>query len=232
MTQLIRPGFFGGIVAADNRRVEFDYKNESLIQLNTPIDYLFIGDSITHFWELKAYFNSPSQLLINRGIGGDTTEFLEKRWKADCLQLKPKVAIVMIGVNDMKVLEPDGWNGIEGKSVQEVKEKILDHYLKIIEMCKQVNQQLVICSILPTKMTFIQSWRERNQCILEVNEALKILCQTYGLIYVDYHQAMVAEDGCSIKDGLTFEGLHPISTGYSIMSSVLKETLAKHGMSI
>ena len=39
-------------------------------------------------------------MVINRGIGGDTTEYLEKRWEADCLQLKPKVAIVMIGVND------------------------------------------------------------------------------------------------------------------------------------
>lgn len=232
MTQLIRPGFFGGIVAADSRRVEFDYKNESLIQLKASIDYLFIGDSITHFWELKAYFNSPSKMVINRGIGGDTTEYLEKRWEADCLQLKPKVAIVMIGVNDMQVLEPDTWNGVKGKTVQEVKERILTNYLKIIEKCKQANQPLVICSILPTKMTFIQSWRERNQCILEVNEALKILCQTHRLIYVDYHQAMVAEDGCSIKDGLTFEGLHPILTGYLIMSSVLKETLAKHGMSI
>lgn len=232
MKQLIRPGFFGCNIAADSRRVEFDYQNESLLQCKTSIDYLFIGDSITHFWELKAYFNSPSQILINRGIGGDTTEFLEKRFEADCLQLKPKIAVLMIGVNDMQALEPDGWNRIEPVSIEIVKERILDNYLKIIQKCKQENQQLVICSILPTKMTFIHSWQERNQCIVEVNEALKVLCQLNGLIYVDYHHAMVDDDGLTMKEGLTFEGLHPISTGYRIMASILKETLLQQGLTI
>ena len=79
-------------VAADSRRMEFDAKNEILIFHQTPVDYVFIGDSITHMWELQAYFKPNGWSIANRGIGGDTTKYVLKRFEADVLQLKPKSA--------------------------------------------------------------------------------------------------------------------------------------------
>lgn len=229
---MISPGFFGSVVAADSRRIEFDFKNETLLAKQTKIDYLFIGDSITHFWELDAYFNLSDQYHINRGIGGDRTEYLLKRLEADGLQLKPNLLILMIGVNDMGDLEADAWNSKPGKAKELVKQSILANYRQIVDQCQVAKQQVVICSILPTYMPFIFSWKERNELIVEVNEALKAFCLEYNLIYVDYHREMVQSDGMTVKPGLMKEGLHPISTGYDLMSQILRETLAEHGFRI
>lgn len=92
--------YFSEDVAADKNRKEFDIKNHTLCYTNQRPDFLFIGDSITEYWELNAYFRNSDQLIINRGIAGDTTKYLKKRFYVDAVQLKPKYCILGIGIND------------------------------------------------------------------------------------------------------------------------------------
>ena len=75
--------YFSEDVAADKNRKEFDIKNHTLCYTNQRPDFLFIGDSITEYWELNAYFRNSDQLIINRGIAGDTTKYLKKRFYVD-----------------------------------------------------------------------------------------------------------------------------------------------------
>ena len=88
--------YFSEDVAADKNRKEFDIKNHTLCYTNQRPDFLFIGDSITEYWELNAYFRNSDQLIINRGIAGDTTKYLKKRFYVDAVQLKPKYCILGI----------------------------------------------------------------------------------------------------------------------------------------
>ncbi|MBE7042330.1 MAG: G-D-S-L family lipolytic protein, partial [Ruminococcaceae bacterium] len=80
--EIIKPGNFGKTVAADTRRSEFDFSNEQFLVTNRKIDLLFIGDSITHYWTQQAYFSSD-KCIVNRGIGGDSTPYLLRRFDAD-----------------------------------------------------------------------------------------------------------------------------------------------------
>lgn len=73
-------GYYSEVVAADSRRKEFNIKNHSLMYSNQKPDFIFAGDSITHFWELNAYFRNPNLFIINRGIAGDNTTYLRKRF--------------------------------------------------------------------------------------------------------------------------------------------------------
>lgn len=57
--------YFSEDVAADKNRKEFDIKNHTLCYTNQRPDFLFIGDSITEYWELNAYFRNSDQLIIN-----------------------------------------------------------------------------------------------------------------------------------------------------------------------
>lgn len=66
---MIKPPLFGKTVAADSRRMEFNVKNEQVLFCGNSPDMVFIRDSITHHWELKAYFDG---FTVNRGIGGDS----------------------------------------------------------------------------------------------------------------------------------------------------------------
>ena len=100
---VIRPGLFGENCAADFRRCEFDFYNESLLAESTRPDALFIGDSITHFWEVQAYFGGTGKILINRGIGGDISANVLRRFEADALQLKPGLIVLLIGLQRSRV---------------------------------------------------------------------------------------------------------------------------------
>lgn len=94
-------GYYSEVVAADSRRKEFNIKNHSLMYSNQKPDFIFAGDSITHFWELNAYFRNPNLFIINRGIAGDNTTYLRKRFFTDVLQLEPKYCILDIGMTQL-----------------------------------------------------------------------------------------------------------------------------------
>lgn len=227
-----KPGMFSSQVAADSRRLEFDYKNEIIVTHQTPVDFVFIGDSITHFWELDAYFGAKGRLILNRGIGGDTTEYVLKRFEADVLQLKPRYAIMNIGVNDTWKLEGDPWQRTSGKPKEPVIRETVDHVSQIIELAKKAGQHLILCSILPTDMPFTQKNKERNEVIAEINGELKKMAQQAGLIYVDYHTHFAGEDGITLKEGWADDGVHPHVLGYDRMAEILSQTLKAAGIKI
>lgn len=81
---------------------------------------LFIGDSITDAGRreaayaplgngyvyfaanfLTAKYPELNLTIENRGISGDTTREMRARWQQDCIDLRPDVLSVMIGINDL-----------------------------------------------------------------------------------------------------------------------------------
>lgn len=229
---IVKPGLFSLQVMADSRRGEFDCKNEVIVTNKVPVDFVFIGDSITHMWELNAYFGKTERLILNRGIGGDTTEYLLKRFEADVIQLKPDYCVINIGVNDSWALEPDPWTGKSLKTLETVESNAVINLTETIKLAKEKDQKLLICSVLPTNMPYIQKSKERNQYIIRLNNFLKQICTEQKIIYVDYHSHFTGQDGITLKDGLTMDGLHPHVFGYNIMADVLRKTLAENGIII
>lgn len=80
---------------------------------------LFIGDSITDVGRdrsnlyslgsgyplmvagaLSARYPELNLQFLNKGIGGNKITDLEERWQEDCLDLKPDVVSILIGIND------------------------------------------------------------------------------------------------------------------------------------
>jgi lysophospholipase L1-like esterase len=93
---------------------------ESKIELRPNDTIVFIGDSITdadrrrpayrpfgygyvHFVAntLLARYAELNLNIVNTGISGDTVVELERRWQRDCLDHRPDVLSVLIGVNDV-----------------------------------------------------------------------------------------------------------------------------------
>jgi len=90
------------------------------IELKPDQTILFIGDSITdagrleaayrpfgygyvHFvaYRLLAKYPEYNIDIINTGISGDTIRDLNYRWEKDCLNHKPDILSVLIGINDV-----------------------------------------------------------------------------------------------------------------------------------
>jgi lysophospholipase L1-like esterase len=93
---------------------------QNKIELKQNSSIVFIGDSITdasrleaayrpfgygyvHFvaYRLLAKYPEYNLNVINTGISGDTIRDLDYRWEKDCLNHKPDVLSVLIGINDV-----------------------------------------------------------------------------------------------------------------------------------
>ncbi len=224
---VVKPGLFGIAVAADSRRGEFDFGNEQLLAAGVRPDVLFIGDSITHLWEVQAYFAGDGRVLVNRGIGGDTSTFVRKRFAADVLQLRPRLVVMKIGTNDL------GWalEQLDDALTATVSENVA----AMATDARDAGLPLAICSVLPV---WGPNWYpsaefavRKNAQIVTLNARLRRIAADTGAIYVDYHPHLLDADGLLLHD-LADDGVHPHATGYAIMARVLRDTLAAHGHTV
>ena len=230
--QLIKPGNFGVEVAADARRGTFDVHNESLLAKNIPIDAVFMGDSITDMWAIDAYFQGTQGVLVNRGIGGDVTQYVRKRFAADVVQLSPCLVVLMIGVNNFWDLDT-WWDSSLVRTAQEIEEGIITDISAIVRDALTHNIEVALCSILPTNIPFNSNTAIRNAAIQRVNERLQhIAHELQHVVFVNYHRHFVSKDGLTLRDGLADEGLHPHSVGYDSMANVLLSELKSAEVSI
>lgn len=228
--EIVKPGFFATAAAADSRRGEFDIGNEVLIAHEVPVDFVFIGDSITHMWELNAYFGRGGRFIVNRGIGGDISSHVLRRFDADVIQLKPKHVVIKIGVNNFWSL--DGGTSRDRKSAEQIIPGLVNDIEEMVKKAKEHDIIPIVCSLLPTNLPQSGHNDVRNKSILSVNEKLQSIANEQGCIYVDYHSRMTAEDSLQLREELADDGLHPHLLGYDIMANALREALEHKGIHI
>jgi len=228
---LIRPGEFGLAVAADSRRGVFDYHNEALLARGVPIAAVFIGDSITDMWALDAFFKSASGFVVNRGIGGDRTPYVRRRFEADVLQLRPRLAVILIGVNNTWDLDI-WWDPRLLRTAEEIEEEIVADTEAMVSAARAGAITVALCSIPPTDVPFNGNTPVRNALITRANARLRTVAGRHGAVYVDYHRHLAADDGLTLRCGLADDGLHPHVVGYDIMAGMLLDTLADAGIDI
>ena len=227
--QLIRPGMFGVAAAADDRRHIFDLHNEALLARRAPVDAVFIGDSITEMWALDVYFEGSSGHVVNRGISGDRTPFVRRRFEADVLQLRPRLVVLKIGVNNTEDLDYP-WDPDVYRPPESIEEEIVADIEAMVTAARVESIAVALCSILPMNRPTNANTAMRNAVIARANTRLRLIAADHGALFVDYHARMVEEDGLTLRPELADDGLHPHVVGYEIMAEVLLGTLSAAGI--
>lgn len=182
---------------------------------------VFMGDSITDGWKLAEYF--PDKPYINRGISGQTTPQMLVRFRADVVDLKPKAVVILAGTND-----------IAGNTGAMTLEDIAGNIVSMVELAKANNIRVVLSSVLPVSdrlknkegNLIIQTSRRPNERVTALNDWLKKYAAETDSIYLDYYSATVAPDG-TLKDGISYDGLHPNAEGYKVMQSLAEKAIAR-----
>lgn len=130
---IIKPGKLS--YPADLRREEFDADNEKLIVGGKKVAVVFIGDSITEGWNVGPAF-ADFGLVVNRGIGGDVIDIIEKRFAADVLQLEPEVAVIHGGINNTFPFFEKSEDEMPA-AIEEAMRVFIDSYEKIFAACRE-----------------------------------------------------------------------------------------------
>ena len=174
---------------------------------------VFMGNSITEGWPNKdpEFFANPS--YINRGIGGQTTPQMLLRFRADVIDLKPKVVVILAGTND-----------IAGNTGPMTLEEIRDNIISMCELANANDIEVVISSVLPAHDYAWRPGLEPNIKIPKLNTMLKEYADANNVIYLDYFSAMV-DDRNGLSKDLAEDGVHPTKKGYAMMKPLVLEAI-------
>ena len=177
---------------------------------------VFMGDSITQLWKIEGPEGSfPGKPYINRGISGQTTPQMVVRFRQDVIALKPKVVVILAGIND-----------IAGNTGPETPEQIEDNLASMADLATANQIRVVLCSVLPA---FDFTWKPGMAPaakVVALNEWIKAYAAQKGYVYVDYHTPMKDQrDG--LPPALSKDGVHPTPAGYAIMTPLVEAGIEK-----
>jgi lysophospholipase L1-like esterase len=174
---------------------------------------VFMGDSITEGWHLDQSF--PGKPYVNRGISGQTTSQMVLRFHQDVIALKPKVVVILAGINDMAENTGPMTPG-----------QTEDNLAAMAEMATANGIKVVMCSVLPATHF---SWHPGLTPASEVAAAnvwMKAYAAEKGHVYVDFYAAMKDDEG-GLPPNLSRDGVHPLPAGHAIMDPLVEAGIEK-----
>ena len=174
---------------------------------------VFMGNSITDEWIKKFpnYFSANG--YINRGISGQTTPQMLVRFRADVIQLKPAVVIILAGTND-----------IAGNTGPSTLEMIADNIFSMAELATANGINVILCSVLPV---YDYPWKPGlapAEKIVALNHMLKAYADRHEILYLDYYTSMV-DDRKGMKAAYAEDGVHPNNAGYEVMMNLCTQAI-------
>lgn len=179
------------------------------------VDVLFIGDSITAFFEQRApdVWNTdiaPLGNVVNFGIEGDRTQFL--LWRVLHGELdgtNARVVVLMIGTNNLATATPANVTRGVAAIVDTVRAKLPDAVV-------------VLNALLPRG----KPGDAVRAKLADVNARLAALADGDRVRWVDPGAAFVDSSG-AIQLDLMPDRLHPSPLGYEVWASALRPLLGE-----
>jgi len=146
---------------------------------------------------------------LNRGISGQRVPDLAKRWERDCVDLRPDVLSLLIGINDVSA-EVRGWASDAGHYE--------DDYRALIERARAARPDAKLVFMEPFALPCGEvdpAWMPvlgRNQA------AVRRLARDYGAIFVPLQEAF---ERAAVKTGpryWCYDGMHPTPAGFALIA--------------
>ena len=165
------------------------------------VDVSFVGDSLTEGYDVKSFYSDYN--VVNRGIGGDTTFGVEKRLDSSVYDVNPKVVNLLIGANNFDTM--------------------LDNYETIVSKINtnEPEAKIILCSL--TSMT--GDWGRNNEKAQKNNIKIHEIAEKYHCSYANLYDALLDPSTNELKAEYSVDGGHLTSSGYEVVTSVIKTIL-------
>lgn len=194
---------------------DFTFEARSNLFVDLPDNsqsVVFLGDSITANCEWGELLHDPA--VINRGIGGDTTERIIGRL-TPVMAGHPRAIFLMAGVNDL----------FQGATVGQTAQRYASLLADIREGSPATT--VFVQSVLPVDRAEALRWyasAPSNGTIEDLDRQLASLASTDGDYYINLWPVFAVNG--SLNPALTVDGLHPNGQGYLDWAKMLQPYLA------
>jgi lysophospholipase L1-like esterase len=241
----IRKAALGGLMAISIPEIisaSMAEKGPKKVQLLKDNVVLFQGDSITDAGRNKEDMSSNTSRILgsgyamlaaanlleeyarlnlkifNKGISGNKVYQLAERWDKDCLDLKPDVLSILIGVNDF-------WHKLNGNYNGTV-EIYRNDYIALLERTKKAlpDVKLIICEpfAVPGVKAVDQKWYPD---FYGYQKAAREIADKFGATFIPFQK--IFDEGIKQAPGSywTGDGVHPSLAGAQLMAETWTEVI-------
>lgn len=178
------------------------------------IKIVAIGDSITfgfpyspkESWVEEVRLKTKIE-IINKGINGDLTSDMLKRFKKDVISENPSHVIILGGANDVTAAVN--------------KETVLENIKIMCDLSMESN----IIPIIGLPIPINDQWGEYR--LSGYRGLMRGYAGEKGYLMIDFYSALLEKESGGIQSGLHEDGIHPSIEGYQTMAetaiSLIKE---------
>jgi beta-glucosidase len=176
-----------------------------------PIDVLFIGDSITEYWQrFPAMWDKHfgQRNVANFGIAGDITQGV--LWRIDngeMEDIKPKVVVLLIGTNNSRSYEPGQIAEAIGMIVKRIRAK--------------TGAKVLLLAIFPRDN---KADDRQTPTINTVNPIIARLDDGKDIRFLDIGAKFKTDDG-KLNHSLFIDGVHLNAAGYDVWGNAMAPRL-------
>ena len=159
--------------------------------------------------------------FVNRGISGNKVYQLQDRWKEDCLDIKPDVLSILIGVNDYWHTLSSGYKGTPETYETSYRELLTETKKRLPKV------KLIICE--PFGLVGVGAVTEQWRTALPKYQAIaQKLAKEFGATFIPMQTIFNEAEKEGLKYGIpsncwTDDGVHPSSAGHILMANAILE---------
>ena len=207
------------------------------IKIRKDSRIVFIGDSITdvkfnsrfrfkfrvkniYATQLKKKFRKYSK-KINvdiKGIASNRTYHVYDRLTKDCINLKPDVVIMLIGVND-------AWENYGPENYPPLLRPMEPHIREIFRRLRAELPDAQILYIMPFLIDAVEEKFPFHKILDEYRELLKAVALEHGATVIDMQEVFNNAQKTTTPKDLAVDGIHPTNLGHSIMAEAVEKMI-------
>ena len=181
------------------------YKDRYII----PENIVFLGDSITDFYDLDKYY--PDNSVVNSGINGNVSDDILNDMYNRVYKYNPSKVFLLIGTNQLMKDEDD-------EIVADIK-SIIENIHDNRPIAK-----IYVESIYPVNKALNKNMvkNRENDRIIELNSKIKEMVKDIEFVeYINIHDSLLKDE--VLNEEYSEDGLHLNDKGYEIVTNILKK---------
>lgn len=174
--------------------------------------YAYIASSL-----FSSIYPEKQVRFLNRGISGNRVKDLEQRWDEDCLNLKPDVLSILIGINDC-------WKRFSQNDPTPT-ESYYEGYKRLLTRVKEslpATKLIILEPFLVPALPEQKAWREDLDPKIQ---AVRELARDFGATYVPLDGLFAAACTQAEPTYWATDGVHPSPAGHGLIARAWLEAV-------